>query len=133
MPEGPLTDRVRQLILNNIPSILQLEILLHLYAARPRFLSLQETVRPLGIELEPLKNQLEELQRRGLVFRQASSVPAFAYASLSPEQDAAVGELAEAYRSYRASVISQIYSRPTESIRAFADAFRLRKDEELTQ
>lgn len=129
MPETPLTSRVRKLILENIPSVLQLEILLHLYAERPRFLSISEMTRPLAIEAVPLMNQLVNLERRGLVSTCPTSADSFAYVSAQKDQDEAMRELVEAYRTHRVSVISLIYTRPADNLRAFADAFRLRKDD----
>ena len=50
MPENPLTERVQQLIQDKVSTVLQLEILLHLYQVRPRFVPLTEMVRPLAID-----------------------------------------------------------------------------------
>ncbi len=129
MPELPLTSRVRQLILDNIPSVLQLEILLFLFAERPRFLSISEMTRPLAIEAVPLRNQLAHLERRGLVAMCPNSADSFAYTSAYKDQDESMRELAEAYQTHRTSVIGLIYTRPVDNLRAFADAFRLRKDD----
>lgn len=129
MPSNPLTNRAQQLILDNIPSILQLEILLFLYEARPKIFKLREMVRPLSIESAPLANQLAQLERRNLVIKQTASEASYTYATGLAERDAAMQELSDAYRSHRVSVISLIYTRPADSIRAFADAFRLRPEE----
>lgn len=129
MPELPLTNRVRQLVMEKIPSVLQLEILLHLYAERPKFLSISEMTRPLAIEAVPLMNQLVDLERRGLVTMCPTSADSFAYAAAYKDQDESMRELAEAYRTHRTSVIGLIYMRPVDNLRAFADAFRLRKDD----
>jgi len=129
MPENPLTDRVQQLIQDKISTVLQLEILLHLYQTRPRFVPLTEMVRPLAIDPAPLNEQLSDLQRRGLLVGQTTPEVAFAYLTTDPDQDEAVRELAEAYQTYRVSVINLIYPPKSDKIRTFANAFRLRKDE----
>ena len=128
MTDFPLSDRVRYFILTYVQSVLQLEIVLCLYAAGAKFLSLNELSRAIGLDAGVLQEQLGELIKNGLVATQKSPEPVYAYASAYPEQDHAVSELAEAYRNYRVSVINLIYSRPTEKIRTFADAFRLRPE-----
>lgn len=128
MTNYAVPEQVRSFILAYIPSILQLEIVLQLHAAGARFVSLGELSASLGLEPATLQNQLEELMRRGLVATQNSPGPVYAYASVYPRQDEAVAELTAAYRDYRVSVINLIYSRPTEKIRTFADAFRILPD-----
>jgi hypothetical protein len=130
MAEKPLPDAVRSLIISKLPSVWQLEILLHLYGARPRYLTLLELAHALRIESEPLLEQLRELHSRGLAVPDAGGETAFAYFSASLEQDQAVAELAATYRERPVSVISLIYARPAEKIRTFADAFRLRQEKE---
>ncbi len=129
MPKNPISDRAQKLIRDHIPSVLQLEILLFLYAARPRFLSLKELERPLAIEPAALNNQLIELARRGLVVGQTTPEVAFGYVSEHPDRDEAVRELAEAYSRYSVAVLNLIYGPRTDKIQALADAFRLRQDE----
>jgi hypothetical protein len=124
MTDHQLPDRVRHFILTYISSVLQLEIILQLHAAGARFLTLNELSTALGLDTASLQEQLADLLRRGLVASQNTPEPVFAYASAYTDQDQAVIELAEAYRNYRVSVINLIYSRPTEKIRTFAEAFR---------
>lgn len=126
MTDHPLSNTVRQYILANIPSVLQLEIILRLHAAGARFLPLSELAASIGLDSASLQDQLGEMIRRGLVASQNTPQPVYAYASADPEQDRALSELAEAYQNYRVSVINLIYSRPTEKIRTFAEAFRFR-------
>ena len=133
MTEKPLPDAVRNLILSKIASVWQLEILLHLHAARPRFVRVSELGHALRIDDEPLLEQLRELHSRGLVVSQPEPAAAWAYNAASPEQDQAVTELAGTYRNRPVSVISLIYSRPAEKIKTFADAFRLRQEKEPPQ
>lgn len=124
MTDHELSDRVRHFVLTYISSVLQLEIILQLHAAGARFLPLKELGSALGLDTGSLQEQLADLVRHGLVASQNKPEPVYAYASAYPEQDLAVAELAQAYRNYRVSVINLIYSRPTEKIRTFAEAFR---------
>jgi hypothetical protein len=52
----------------------------------------------------------------------------FCYAPRSPELDASVAAVADAYAVRRVSVIGLIFSKPTSNLKSFADAFRIRKD-----
>jgi len=54
----------------------------------------------------------------------------FQYAPRSLELDATVALLEEAYRERRVALISAIASRSVENVRAFSDAFRIRKKED---
>lgn len=133
MPEKPLPEAARHLVLAKIASVWHLEILLHLFAARPQFVDLSNLAHALRIDQEPLLAELRELQGRALAVPSPSGEAAFAYFSASLEQDQAVAELAETYRSRPVSIINLIYSRPAEKIRTLADAFRLRQEKEPPQ
>jgi hypothetical protein len=130
MSEKPLPDAVRHLILTKIPSVLQLEILLHLYAARPRFLAIHEISSSLRIESEPLLDQLSELEGRGLAASQKPPRQAYSFATTSVQEEGAVRQLVELYRERPVTIIGLIYSRPNEKIRTLADAFRIRQEKE---
>jgi hypothetical protein len=59
----------------------------------------------------------------------AEGTPAqFRYAPRTPDLAGAVEELAQAYADRRVSVIGLIFAKPTDKLRSFADAFRIRKD-----
>jgi len=130
MPEELLPENVRNFVLAKIPTVLQLEALLHLRAAYPRFLAVAEVARPLGLDDATAREQLRELQSCGLARAETIAESAFAYTSESPEQDRTVHDLADAYRTRRVSVINAICAGPVERIRTFADAFRLRSQKE---
>lgn len=54
----------------------------------------------------------------------------FQYAPRSTDLDRQIGLVAEAYRERRVAVISLIASKPMENVKAFSDAFRLRRRKE---
>jgi hypothetical protein len=54
----------------------------------------------------------------------------FQYAPRSAELDQVVGRVAEGYHERRVAVISLIASKPIENVKAFSDAFRIRKRKE---
>jgi hypothetical protein len=54
----------------------------------------------------------------------------FRYAPAEPEMHQQVADLARDYAQLRVRVIEYIYSRPSDSVRSFARAFKLRKEPE---
>lgn len=75
---------------------------------------------------ESIARRLNGLHAKGLLAAEASS---YRYLPRAPELDAAVLLLADTYRHRRVAVITVIASKPMENVRAFSDAFRLRKKE----
>jgi hypothetical protein len=71
--------------------------------------------------------RLEEMAKRNLLGVRISDQLFFRYAPVSPALDAAVRATARAYREKPVAITTAIYSQPADEIRAFADAFRLRK------
>jgi hypothetical protein len=53
--------------------------------------------------------------------------PAFRYRTAG-ETEQSIERLAELYKERRVSIISLIYSKPHQQVQAFADAFKIRKD-----
>ena len=54
----------------------------------------------------------------------------YQYAPRTPELHAVVTRVDEMYRQRRVAVITLIASKPIESVRAFSDAFRIRRKKE---
>lgn len=130
MPDKSIHESVRRLILEKIASVWQLEILLELYAQRPRSIGVNELARTIRLEPKPLLGQLHELQNKNLATLQTEGLPTAAYKGGSPEQDQAISLLAEAFRVRPMSVIRLVYSRSDEKMRTLADAFRLKNEKE---
>jgi hypothetical protein len=74
--------------------------------------------------------RLEEFVRGGLLSRTGGTPLEYRYAPASTKLDTAVDGLARAYTERRVSVINFIFSKPVDKIRTFADAFRLRKEDD---
>jgi len=103
-----------------------LEILLLLFAGESTPLDVSRT---LCTSFESAKARLEELHRAKLLTLIGSAdSPKYRFNSSSAEA-ATVADLEKVYKMRRVSMISFIYSKPTDPLRAFSDAFRLRKDE----
>jgi hypothetical protein len=125
---GEISDQCRAFILDNIGSVVQLEALLLLRRSGTPS-TVDALARELRIEPNGALEQLTMLWRRGLLER-LDNPERDAYAPRTPAAAACVDALAAAYDDRRVTVISLIYSRPQDTVRVFADAFRLRKDED---
>jgi len=121
-----INDVVRKFILEHIASVAQLEILLLLQTNPSQTWTPAAIARELRIEPAGAQVQLTALVASGLVTLDPPDN--YQFAPHSPElKDAAVA-LAQAYLVRRVTVIGLIFSKPSDKIRAFSDAFRLRKD-----
>jgi hypothetical protein len=106
-----------------------LEVLLLLSAGTTREYTPEEVCRTLCTSLESATARLRELHRsKLLVAVENTGSPKYRFDAVSSEARV-VAELEKVYKTRRVSVISFIYSTPTDPLRAFSDAFRLRKDE----
>lgn len=121
---GPIPERVRRLIDAHIHSVEQLEVLLLVRRDPARAWTADEVSRELVTQEESVRARLEDLTARGFVRREGVS-----YAYVPSRLDGAVDELAQCYATRRVSIISLIFSKPSDAIRTFADAFRLRRDD----
>ena len=124
MGETGVPSPVRRFIASNIVSVAQLEVLLLLRAAADKEWTADEVARALVTQPEAAAGWLEDLTERGLASEQGGS---YRYAPSSGEVERTVDALAASYASYRVAVISLIFSRPSERITLFADAFRVRR------
>jgi DNA-binding MarR family transcriptional regulator len=123
-----LPDEVREFITANINSVAQLEVLLLLRRESGVAWSAEDVARALYTTPEMMAAQLAELETRGLLRKTSGSADVYSYAPSTPQLAAAVDLLANLYKERRVTVITTIYAEPVDSVRTFADAFRLRKD-----
>lgn len=126
-PEGIPPD-VISFIADHIESVVQLEVLLLLQATPATEYAAVELAKKLAIDPVWAEGQLTNLCNRGLLTSTPPPNSLYRYAPKAPELDRAARGLAQAYADRRVSVISAIFSKPSEQIRSFADAFKLRRD-----
>ena len=120
IPEG-----VRGFLLQCIDSVEQLEVLLHLHRTPEESWSSESLARALYSNPASIAHRLAGLYSNGLLTLTSSSV--YRYQPKTADLDATVSRLAETYRQRRVAVITVIASKPMENVRAFSEAFRLRK------
>jgi len=115
---------VRRFIGAEIQSVEQLEVLLLLRGAPDKGWTAKEVARALVSQPESAANWLEQMEKRELL-SEADGV--YTYAPATREVAATIDELAESYARYRVAVIGLIFSKPSERVTLFSDAFRLRR------
>ncbi len=134
MAESDISPAIRDFITEQIDSVLQLEVLLLLFAHRSRAFTIEDITKELKIDANWLSAQLARLCSVGiLVCMSQSNVSTYQYQPAKRELDEIVQGLADAYAQRRVSVVSLIFNKPTDRLRHFADAFRIRKDRDKEQ
>lgn len=141
-PEGIPPD-VREFLTREINSIEQLEILLLLRRTSPRRWTPSEVSTELRGNVDSARHRLELLaaSRIVLVHRGAPSAPegrtgvsqgdtecTYSFDASSRSLDELVASLDSVYSQRRVRVIEFIFTKPTDPLRDFADAFKLRKE-----
>lgn len=128
MADDALSNQVKEFIAQYIDSVAQLEILLLLQTNRQQEWSADALARELRIEPTGAANELSQLAARRLLTSIPGDPLKYRYDPHNESLDAAVVGVAQAYLVRRVTVISLIFSKPTDKLRVFADAFRIRKE-----
>jgi hypothetical protein len=120
-----IPEEARRFVLECIDSVEQLEVLLLLHGSPAVVWSPEAVAKTLYSNPESIVRRLAGLHARGLLaIAEASS---YRYQPRTAELADVVSLLADTYRQRRVAVITVIASKPMENVRAFSDAFRLRK------
>jgi hypothetical protein len=117
----------RRFIADHIASVAQLEALLLLRTNPRQTWTSAELARELRVEPDWAAAQLADLCDRGLLELQAGEPASFSYKPRTRPLEEAVTAVAQAYLVHRIRVIELIYAKPPGGLRAFSDAFLLRK------
>ena len=125
MSEGGSPDAVLSLVDRHIESVEHLEILL-LLAANERSWSAAEIFQRIQSSQASVEQRLGSLVAAGLLSKDSNGM--FLFAPKDDETRQVVKDLAEAYKTRRVRIIEAIYTRKTDAVRTFADAFKFRKD-----
>lgn len=113
-------------LIHSLRSLWAIELLLLLHQQRER----QWTIDDIVIELRSSRSLVDGLLSRlhdiGLVERRADG--AYVYKAASPELDALATELAHLHAERPLAIAQAIHGAPDEKLRAFSNAFKLKKD-----
>ena len=134
MAEGgdDISPEVRAFIADYVGSVVQLETLLLLHGAPGREWTADDVAATLRVDRNWADAQLDAICHQGLAECRDASAPAprYRYAPRTAQLRAAIDALAKAYAERRVTVIGLIFAKPADNLRAFSDAFRLRKDKD---
>src|SRR5688500_11003788 len=121
-----IPNEAQDLIARHIHSVAQLELLLYLRTLGDVPVTAQDVGREQKIGPDMASDLLTDLAGRGFL---EEIEEGFVY---RPKSALArpVDVLAGAYGTYRVTIINLIFSKPSEGVQSFADAFRVRRDDE---
>jgi hypothetical protein len=126
-----ISPEVSAFIADYVGSVVQLETLLLLHGAPDREWTADDVAATLRVDRNWADAQLDAICHQGLAeCREAAPVPHYRYAPRTAQLRAAIDALAKTYAERRVTVIGLIFAKPVDSLRAFSEAFRLRKDKD---
>jgi hypothetical protein len=127
MTSSHIDPIARRFIIDSIKSVAQLDLLLLLRTNPQQGWTAEELARELRMDPGWTRMQLAAMAKSGILGSPRDDCFIFKPASAQVEQ--AITATAQAYLLHRVSVIELIYNPEHQSLRDFADAFRLRKEE----
>jgi hypothetical protein len=126
---GPLPDEVRRFTERNIESIDQLEILRVLAETPEKEWDAVALAAAIQADAKEVGLHLAALHGRGLLVAEKRTDWVGRHGPHTPELEAQVSRLLELYRERPVSMIKMVYAQAASPLRAFAEAFQLRKEE----
>lgn len=129
MSGDEIPTHVQRFIVEQVRSVVELELLLLMQAAPDRAWTAAELAGELRVAQAWAERELDDLTQRGIVVSGPGPDRNFRYQPRSREIDATIRELARVYSERRVTVTQMIFTAPADPIQIFSDAFRLRKDE----
>lgn len=124
MANDEIPASVRRFLDENINSVEELETLLLLFGQPKKEWTAEDVSRELYTSIDAARKKLAHLQGRGLASKTSESH--FTYSPVSEFVGRNVENLAQLYKTRRVTIITLIYSKPSDQIRDFSDAFRLK-------
>jgi hypothetical protein len=128
--ESGIPRHVEQFINDHINSVEQLEVLLLLHDRTSEEWTGATVARELYIDPNSAARRLADWRARGLLSDSGGAEPSYRFAPQDSELRRTVSDLARTYAERRVTVTNLIFSKPTDHISVFADAFRIRPKED---
>jgi DNA-binding IclR family transcriptional regulator len=129
MPDAALSPDLQRFIARHIQSVEKLEILLLFFREPQRTWLSSEVFHSIQSNPASVNQKLDELVSEGFLAREKEE-KRFAFQPKTTTIRAQVEALDTAYRERRIKVIESIFSKTTEELRDFSNAFKLRKENE---
>jgi hypothetical protein len=126
-----LPPEVTRLISKHIHGVSQLELLLYLHDQPTREVTPEMVAREQRMAEDQSAALLHDLHSRGLLeVIDREGQRSYRYEPKRRELARQVDALAQTYPKYRHTIIQLVFSKPSEGVTNFAEAFRLRKNED---
>lgn len=130
MPE-PEDSRssVDKFLLEQIDTVPHLEALLLCFNSRPKSWSVNNVAKALFVDESVARDILTDLSRRRLLCSVPGETDEYCY-DAEPQRDRLIAAVDHAHRHELIRLSRLIHSKPSAALRAFARAFRLKKEDE---
>jgi hypothetical protein len=125
-----LSGEVTSFITKEIESLDELELLLLLMQASNRWWDAASVAQTLGMPEEAARRTLDRFASRNLLAIRVTGDVRYQFQPGEPGLQRTMAAFAEACRVNRLAVLQLVTGRPQRSLRAFADAFRIRPDDD---
>jgi hypothetical protein len=125
-----LPANVADFIGAHIATLEQLELLLLLMQAPDRWWDARSASSELGLHPESSRRALDHLAAHNLLAIRVTGDVRYQYQPGEPGLADAARAFAETFRAQRAAVLQLVVRRERRSIRDFAEAFRIRRDDD---
>lgn len=125
-----IPENVQQFILKRIDSVAHLEGLLLLRREPTGNWTDKELAKRLYISTHQAAAIMSRLWADGFVITRSTKPLTYTYRPASPELEQMADLLADSFSKYLVPVTNLIHSKPTSRVQEFADAFKLKKEEE---
>ena len=123
-----IPEHVERFITDHIDSVELIEVLLLLKRDRSREWNADEVAQRLYTSPSSAANRLQALRSSRLAeATDGPQVTTYRWAPATGDLERASNDLEQVYAMRRTTVINMIFSKPSEKLRTFADAFRLRE------
>ena len=123
-------EKVDQFILDEIDSVPHLEALLLLWRSAPQPFSAAQIAQKLYIHSGQGTAIAADLHRRGLIARDHGQASTYFYDTQNESRNRLLRAVDASYRRELIRISGIIHSKPSAGVRAFANAFRFRKDKD---
>jgi predicted transcriptional regulator len=120
---------IKRFIILKIDSVELLNVLLLLQRSAERVWTNSEIEHELRSSRSAIQKRLNDLYLRKVLRKNATNEDAHSYLPYTPELADVIQQVADFNQTHQSRVIELIYSRKDESLKSFADAFRIKEDQ----
>ncbi|MGE3262732.1 MAG: hypothetical protein AB7K68_13200 [Bacteriovoracia bacterium] len=129
MSADSLPEDVKKFITLYIESVEQILVLQILFENPERAWTIPELTLELRSANSSIERRLNNFYSSGVLWPPAKEGDKIIFSPKGNEMEKSIRLLIKAFRERPSTTVEMIYSRPAQAIQAFADAFKIRKDE----